>query len=395
MSNENERPGGWVNGIGWVARATDLGLDDMFVFHAEGGGLRVAGDCWSEGAPIGYPVIVARWADGTVPSAPVAPEPDGELAALADSMERVAGIRHMLEVTFPDRPLNKDDAWFLLETVEALAAGVPSTPQAPDDRQGDGDGHGYCDGRNCDDPRHPPAPAPSTSDKEAPSRCCFRSAFGEVCGRPEDDQSHQPGASTRGFHHFIPARGAAAVPVVPEDGKTFCRTCSGTAGWYCKDPAHEHVRTTQHAKMHRPGDNCAGCWPAPVADVEPQADATVDQATRTILFAPYGRGAAFDLRDWTLICPAGTSPLQADLMLERALTAASSAPDVLRMPADPAPVDVLAMPDTAYARASLVALAAILPIVGPPSTGDHLRTIVGLFDEIDRLARSASGSTEA
>lgn len=68
----NERPGGWVEGIGWVAKVQDLARED-----------RVSGPQQSERpARIErnhYPwsvVLVLRWADGTVPSPP-SPVEDG------------------------------------------------------------------------------------------------------------------------------------------------------------------------------------------------------------------------------------------------------------------------------------------------------------------------------
>lgn len=41
----------------------------------------------------------------------------------------------------------------------------------------------------------------------------------------------------------------AKRPALTGDTSTFCETCSGTAGWYCTDPAHEHVPTVRRTTL--------------------------------------------------------------------------------------------------------------------------------------------------
>ena len=62
---DDERPGGWVPGIGWVALAADLSHRDWFT---EGVGQREFMRGLGELHP--SPVIVTRWADGSVPGEP-------------------------------------------------------------------------------------------------------------------------------------------------------------------------------------------------------------------------------------------------------------------------------------------------------------------------------------
>jgi hypothetical protein len=75
MGEQNERPGGWIEGIGWVALHSTLrpGDEDIAVWPAEPGVLGTAFD---------ELVQVTRWADGTVPAPPAPlpeqPQPDGE-----------------------------------------------------------------------------------------------------------------------------------------------------------------------------------------------------------------------------------------------------------------------------------------------------------------------------
>ena len=61
-----ERPGGWVDGIGWVALLADLNGDDLAAVHPGGQSCR-AGGVWASSA---HPVVVVRWADGTTPAPP-------------------------------------------------------------------------------------------------------------------------------------------------------------------------------------------------------------------------------------------------------------------------------------------------------------------------------------
>ena len=63
------RPGGWVAGIGWVALLHDLTGDTTF--QAEWGDDKV--NFWRSPADVyreNVPVIVTRWADGSTPEPP-------------------------------------------------------------------------------------------------------------------------------------------------------------------------------------------------------------------------------------------------------------------------------------------------------------------------------------
>lgn len=75
-----ERPGGWVDGIGWVALLADLNGDDLAAVHPGGQSCR-AGGVWASSA---HPVVVVRWADGTTPAppAPSTPAPHADAATI-------------------------------------------------------------------------------------------------------------------------------------------------------------------------------------------------------------------------------------------------------------------------------------------------------------------------
>jgi hypothetical protein len=60
------RPGGWVDGIGWVALLHDLSRGDLFQF-SPGTGRNTYTDTW-ERTPSNVPVIVACWSNGELPS---------------------------------------------------------------------------------------------------------------------------------------------------------------------------------------------------------------------------------------------------------------------------------------------------------------------------------------
>ena len=71
------RPGGWVEGIGWVALFHDLPEGTRFLSHSASEppitsivGVMCSPDDWEN-----YPVIVTRWADGTTPAPPASPVP--------------------------------------------------------------------------------------------------------------------------------------------------------------------------------------------------------------------------------------------------------------------------------------------------------------------------------
>lgn len=82
----NERPGGWVPGIGWVALLHDL--TGKTYFQAAWGD--DATNYWRSPADTyrtNVPVIVTRWADGSIPEPPGAWE---QLCAAVDAMDDLA-----------------------------------------------------------------------------------------------------------------------------------------------------------------------------------------------------------------------------------------------------------------------------------------------------------------
>lgn len=120
---DDGRPGAWVDGIGWVALAYDLGYGDRFTVGV--GGVifrRGSGDM-----PASLVVIVVRWADGTIPTKPAAaPVVDvtalDEWAALVEAVgaEGFAepGVEHMNAV---------DE---IAESAAALVAALPPSDGA-------------------------------------------------------------------------------------------------------------------------------------------------------------------------------------------------------------------------------------------------------------------------
>lgn len=74
--SENERPGGWVPGIGWVAWHVDMQLGDGY--DVDGGSI----------------VIVTRWADGSTPEPPFPQLPD--VTELPEWAELVGRHRDLL-----------------------------------------------------------------------------------------------------------------------------------------------------------------------------------------------------------------------------------------------------------------------------------------------------------
>jgi hypothetical protein len=120
-----ERPGGWVNGIGWVAIFDQLQPDDLIAYY-----LCDAGDlnaCVTVDDATGdEPVIVTRWADGEVPSAGVSGGggPCGdhdELRAKAEAAQKVAPGPWRTFSTGPTRSHVgcAGDPYYVVETTRA------------------------------------------------------------------------------------------------------------------------------------------------------------------------------------------------------------------------------------------------------------------------------------
>lgn len=102
-----ERPGGWVEGIGWVAWLSQLADRDWFSTSTHGRHLlRMAELDIVAQNPL---VVVQMWTDGTVPAPSAAPSPDPEMddlrAALA-GYEAVPPMDH-----YDPDPVGASEAW--------------------------------------------------------------------------------------------------------------------------------------------------------------------------------------------------------------------------------------------------------------------------------------------
>lgn len=79
MSGENERPGGWVNGIGWVAPSFDLRQGDRYLTvyarteREVDDATFVVNERMRQRGDLPLPLLVVRWADGTRPSGETRP----------------------------------------------------------------------------------------------------------------------------------------------------------------------------------------------------------------------------------------------------------------------------------------------------------------------------------
>jgi len=208
-----------------------------------------------------------------VPSAPVAPEPDG-LRALSDAAtagpwewvgDELVGAHDEADIEdYPDEDRREfvlavqtfcglpnpppADAALIAAAVNyvraALAAGVPSTPQAPDDRQGD-----------CDEPRT------------------------EIHGFLGDYEVIHPSAATVPVvpEPLADRLGASVAIPVESLAEGAAIHAARTAPVVPEEPAADEIL---HPACLVPGGMCwpiTGrchncCYPAPVADVEPQPD---------------------------------------------------------------------------------------------------------------------------
>lgn len=85
-----QRPGGWVEGIGWVAKMRDLAAEDR-VAGASGSVSRAG----TQRALYPWTVAtVTRWADGTSPAPPAPLTPTPQAAAITAEMLRAAETHH-------------------------------------------------------------------------------------------------------------------------------------------------------------------------------------------------------------------------------------------------------------------------------------------------------------
>lgn len=109
MSDDTTRPGGWVNGIGWVALLRGLCWGDRIAYRFGGGELVVS----ELTAMSTSPVIVVRWADGT---APTGPAPTGLEPAAAPRVD-TAAVREIAALFDPPHPA---DAGLLYAAADEL-----------------------------------------------------------------------------------------------------------------------------------------------------------------------------------------------------------------------------------------------------------------------------------
>lgn len=95
MSEDTTHPGGWVNGIGWMAALGDCPSGTRIRFNV-GTGVDGEGEGIVTGVVItGEIVIVVRWADGTTPTEPEANglEPGEIVAVPADLRNDPDGVQ--------------------------------------------------------------------------------------------------------------------------------------------------------------------------------------------------------------------------------------------------------------------------------------------------------------
>lgn len=95
MTTQPQRPGGWVEGIGWVALLRDLAEGDEFAFDRDEKPGAVDAYWLANDGPA--PVIVTRWADGTTPASSVTDEEATEEARF-DEEERRGPIENALSL---------------------------------------------------------------------------------------------------------------------------------------------------------------------------------------------------------------------------------------------------------------------------------------------------------
>ena len=126
------RPGGWVEGIGWVALFHDLPEGTRFLSHSASEppitsivGVMCSPDDWEN-----YPVIVTRWADGTTPAPPASPVPPTRPGADA--------VIRALIAACPSYGRGEGDTFRIEESAvvrlarEFLAAAPPTPPPQAD-----------------------------------------------------------------------------------------------------------------------------------------------------------------------------------------------------------------------------------------------------------------------
>ena len=101
MTDTTTRPGGWMNGIGWVALLCNLTPGDVWAPHLPPAqptytiGKKADGTIGDSVPSSPSVVIVTRWADGTAPTepAPTGLEPGEIVAVPADLRVELSGSR--------------------------------------------------------------------------------------------------------------------------------------------------------------------------------------------------------------------------------------------------------------------------------------------------------------
>lgn len=126
-----DRPGGWVDGIGWVALFTELPEGTCYV-NRLGGPEGVEDKRSIRGADQRFPAIITRWPDGSDPTpAPAAP-PEADSAA--ETLERIRQIVAETVAAMDDestQPASYTAADGFDEVAALVAAPTPGEGEAP------------------------------------------------------------------------------------------------------------------------------------------------------------------------------------------------------------------------------------------------------------------------
>jgi hypothetical protein len=256
---ENERPGGWVEGIGWVARLGDLPAGTTVLIEGDEGIVSGIG-----GPSDPDPITVVRWADGEIP----APAPSPVDGGAEDG--RVGMVQVFTQV---------------------------------------------CVDGECDDY------AEDLADVPGPGEWCSHGtwmteaeadALGAVSlDGPAPSAAPSPGVERLAsrLESLTPDEAAAA----PEAPAVRCAECGHVAEWYTHDPSGEDAEDTWEPHEFRPTPA-----PAPLEEDGRPDTAELRMAARTVkaqMDCGTGDDAAaymVEAADWIDARPAPASPVPED-----------------------------------------------------------------------------------